>query len=146
MDIPKISTYSNTSTKYIAEHFGEGILNKSKHNFKSNLFFNAPVRTLAVDTMEIQTMSLRRIVDIYIVDTNESVPLESAILYNSEGIFTEQTDQELYLSLDVMGLLTIHNEKRVTFEDKDSLKPNAKLPPARISDLNMVVSERAVFT
>lgn len=86
---------------------------------------------------------MNRIVQIYIADTYDSIPLDKRLLYTGEPFFTDLTDQELFFTLDVNGILKKHNEYRVTVLDKRVLgRPDlagTKLEPARVRDLKMVV-------
>lgn len=86
---------------------------------------------------------MNRIVQIYIADTYDSIPLDKRLLYEGKPFFTDLTDQELFFTLDVNGILTKHNEYRVTVLDKRMLgRPDlagTKLEPARVRDLKMVV-------
>ena len=86
--------------------------------------------------------NVKRIVRVIIVDSHNDVPSESAVLYMGDEFFTDKTDQELFFDLPVNELLKAHNEKRVTFKDKNLSRGKDKpefLEPARIRDLDMVV-------
>lgn len=88
---------------------------------------------------------MRRLVQVIIVDNNESVPLEHAVLHRSAEKFTDLDDQELFFEIDIMGLLTTHNERRITWRNKKVKDREEMLEPARIRDLKMVVVEVARF-
>lgn len=93
-------------------------------------------------------MSNRRIVQVFIVDPNENIPLEKSLLHQSEEPFlTDLTDQELFFEIDIKGILEKHNEYRVTVTDKDesSRDNQIKLEKAKIRDLKMVVTQVAQF-
>lgn len=97
-----------------------------------------------------QTMpsTTRRLVQVFIADTDSNVPLESALLYKGEPQFTDSTDQELYFEIPVSALLGAHNEKRKGWLDKDATRKAGKdifLEPAKIRDLKMVVVTIAQF-
>ncbi len=90
----------------------------------------------------------RRLVQVYIVDPNENVPLDKAVLYKGDEKLTDLTDQELYFEIPVQELLTKHNALRVTLLDKDATKRSDKdrfLEPAKIRDLRMAVINIAQF-
>lgn len=88
-----------------------------------------------------------RIVQVFIVDTNPSLPADKAILYRGEQQFTDATDQELFFALDVAGMLKKHNEMRVTLKDKKLSKADGivYLEPARIRDLTMNIVDVVRF-
>jgi len=90
----------------------------------------------------------RRLVQVFIADTDSNVPLESALLYKGEPQFTDSTDQELYFEIPVSALLGAHNEKRKGWLDKEATRKAGKdifLEPAKIRDLKMVVVTIAAF-
>lgn len=87
----------------------------------------------------------RRLVQVFIVDPDENVPLDQAVLFSGEQKFTDLTDQELFFELDVKGLLDAHNKKRVEWTDKSIKSKEKKLEPARIRDLKMLVVTVASF-
>ena len=96
----------------------------------------------------IMPMNQRRIVQVFIVDPNENVPLEQSIIYKGEQKLTDSTDQELFYEINLSPLLTEFNEKRVKLTDKEASKRAGKdifLEPARIRDLRMVVTDIAKF-
>lgn len=82
---------------------------------------------------------MNRIVQIYIADTYDSIPLDKRLLYEGKPFFTDLTDQELFFTLDVNGILTKHNEYRTTVRDKRVKDREEMLEPARVRDLKMVV-------
>lgn len=84
-------------------------------------------------------MTANRIVQIYIADTYDSIPLDKRLIYEGKSFFTDLTDQELFFALDVNGILTAHNEYRVTVRDKKIKDRVEMLEPARVRDLKMVV-------
>ena len=89
----------------------------------------------------------RRIVKVFVVDPDEHVPLDNALLYQSSDFkFTDATDQELYFEIDIKGVLKKHNEKRGTIEDKKHKGEKVKyLDPIRVRDLVMTVVTLASF-
>ena len=88
----------------------------------------------------------RRFVQVFIIDSDESVPLADAVLYQGEPFLTESTNEELFFEIDIKERLDAHNKKRVTLYKKGkSHKPENKLEAARIRDLAMVVVDIATF-
>lgn len=90
-------------------------------------------------------MATRRLVQVFIADPNENVPLESSLLYSGEQKLTDATDQELFFEIDIKGILDKHNEKRVKMVDKKVKERVEHLEPAKIRDLKMVVVNVAGF-
>lgn len=90
----------------------------------------------------------RRIVQVFIADTNENVPLDKSVLYTGEQKLTDLNDQELFFELPIAERLNAHNEMRVKMVDKESTKRAGKdvfLDPAKIRDLRMIVCTIAQF-
>lgn len=94
-------------------------------------------------------MQNRRIVQVFIVDPNEDVPLENSLLYQDEKPhLTDLTDQELFFELDIKAILEKHNTMRVLIPNKEASEGKAKdvfLEPAKIRDLKMTVVNVAAF-
>lgn len=87
-----------------------------------------------------------RIVQVFIADPNENLPLADRLLYKSEQFVTDLTDNELYWDIDdVKGILKAHNEKRVKTVDKSVKDRVQHLEPARIRDLRFHVTTAAQF-
>lgn len=90
----------------------------------------------------------KRIVRVYIVDPAEAVPAEKSLLYKSEELFTDLSDQELFFSIPIQDLLKKHNEYRVTLVDKKATargQTEVRLDEIRIRDLRMQVVVLATF-
>ena len=83
--------------------------------------------------------SPRRLVQVFIADTNENVPLADTLLYKGEQKLTDLTDQELFFELDIRTLLAEHNAKRTKLINKSVKDRTEYLEPARIRDLKMTV-------
>lgn len=102
-----------------------------------------------VEQLKEQTMATqRRIVQVFIADPDEKVPLEEMVLYKGEQKATDLTDQELFFEVPINDLLKAHNEKRVKTVDKEATKATGKetfLEPIRIRNLKMVVVDIATF-
>ena len=93
-------------------------------------------------------MDRRRLVQVFIVDPDQDLPLENALLYTGEQGLTELTDQELFFEIDIKTILEKHNKTRAKTLDKETMKITGKeafLDPVRIRDLKMTVVELAVF-
>ena len=90
----------------------------------------------------------RRIVQVFIADPNENVPLEKSVLYTGEQKLTELNDTELFFEVPIQDLLKAHNANRINCVDKEASKRAGKdilLDPVKIRDLRMVVVTVAQF-
>jgi len=56
----------------------------------------------------------RRLVQVFILDPDENVPLDKALLYQGKQVMTDLTDQELYYDIDIKSVIEKHNAYRVT--------------------------------
>jgi hypothetical protein len=92
-----------------------------------------------------QPMSQRRLVQVFIVDPNENIPLADCLLYRGSEQLTDLNDQELYFEIDVKRLLAEHNERRVKIVDRKVKERTEYLEPAKVRDLKMVVTTIATF-
>jgi hypothetical protein len=92
-----------------------------------------------------ETMSNRRLVQVFIADPDKRVPLEQSMIYSGEQRLTDLTDQELFFEVDIKNLLDAHNAKRVKIIDKSVKDRSEYLEPAKIRDLKMVVTTIAQF-
>src|SRR5579864_799685 len=64
------------------------------------------------------TVTKRRLVQVFIADPNEHVPLGDSLLYSGSQKLTDATDQELFFELEIKSLLDQHNIKRVNMVNK----------------------------
>jgi hypothetical protein len=90
----------------------------------------------------------RRIVQVFIADSDANVPLEQSLLYKGEQKLTDATDQELFYEVPIVEILKAHNEKRIKMADKEASKRAGKdimLEPAKIRDLKMIITNIAQF-
>jgi hypothetical protein len=87
----------------------------------------------------------RRIVQVFIADTDENVPLEKSVIYTGQQKLTDSTDQELFFEIDIKTLLDNHNAYRVTLINKKVKERTENLDPVKIRDLKMVVVNVAEF-
>ena len=150
-DLPQITSYTTGTTTSIvydsnvhntglisvpAVHYGPSYLGPA--NPQLNLKF--------ISQQEDSEMSdtKRRLVQIFIIDPDENVPVEKALLHkDKEPRLTDATDQELYFELDLTSILTRHNQERIIFLDKQATREAGRdvhLEPARIRDLKMIVT------
>lgn len=90
-------------------------------------------------------MPNRRIVQVYIADPSDDVPLADAILYSGDQKMTDLTDQELFFEIDIRAVLETHNAKRTKIINKKIKDRTEYLEPAKVRDLKMVVVDVASF-
>lgn len=91
------------------------------------------------------TVAKRRMVQVFIADTNDNLPLENCLLYSGTPQLTDLTDQELYFEIDIKTLLKEHNEKRTKIVNKLVKDRTEYLEAAKIRDLTMTVVTIASF-
>jgi len=93
--------------------------------------------------------STRRLVKVFICDTDEQIPLDNALLYSGPEHLTDLTDEELFFEINIKELLDNHNEVRKQTPDKlvPPLPSGAylMLEPIRIRNLTMSVVVIAAF-
>lgn len=87
----------------------------------------------------------RRIVQVFIADPDENVPLDKSLLYTGPQKLTDATDQELYFEIDIKAILEKHNAIRKELVNKKVKERVEYLEPARVRDLRMVVVNVASF-
>ncbi len=100
------------------------------------------------DTIMPKDSTTRRIVQVFIADPNDNVPLDKAVLYTGEQKLTDLNDTELFFEVPMQSLLQVHNALRVGFLDREASKRAGKdifLDPVKIRDLKMVVVTIAQF-
>lgn len=98
---------------------------------------------LIVKMEKIEMANKRRIVAVFIIDGDENLPLDKAIIHEGEEKLTDATDQELFFEVNINELLTAHNaERQKIINKKESVKKekDVYLEPIRIRDLKMVVN------
>lgn len=91
-----------------------------------------------------------RIVRIFLVDPDKRIEdLDKRVLYQSDEITTDATDQDLFFDIDVKAILDKHNKYRekVTYEvtNKGDTTEKTGLKPVRVSQLTMSVITIAEF-
>ncbi len=87
----------------------------------------------------------RRLVQVFIADPDENVPLEKALLYSGPQKFTDATDQELFFEIDIKSILDNYNDERVKIVNKKVKERTEMLEPVKIRDLKMTVVNIATF-
>lgn len=104
-----------------------------------------PTLTLASTGVFKVANQQRRLVQVFICDPNENVPLPDCLIYRGDQKLTDLTDQELFFEIDIRTILASHNEKRVKMVDKAVKERIEYLEAARIRDLKMTVVNIATF-
>jgi hypothetical protein len=87
----------------------------------------------------------RRLVQVFIADPDENVPLDKALLYSGSQKFTDATDQELFFEIDMKSILDNYNAERVKIVNKKVKERTEMLEPVKIRDLKMTVVSVATF-
>ncbi len=100
---------------------------------------------LKKEANQMAATTTRRLVQIVIADPDARVPVEKALLFKGEEIFTDMTNEELFYELDIKAILAKYNEFRTTVVDKTVKDRTETLEPVRVRDLKMVVVEIAKF-
>lgn len=91
------------------------------------------------------TTPARRLVQVFIADPDENIPLDQCLLYSGEQKLTDATDQELFFEIDIKGILEKHNAKRTKLVNKKVKERVEHLEAAKVRDLKMVVVTVAQF-
>jgi hypothetical protein len=126
-------------------------LENQTHNFNQlgqNFTTNEIVVNQPIQKEPEMEKTKRRFVQVFIMDPNENVPLDKALLYKGDQKLTESTDQELFFDVNISDVLSKHNEFRKTCLDKEASRQSGKdiyLEPARIRDLAMTVVNLVSF-
>jgi hypothetical protein len=87
----------------------------------------------------------RRLVQVFIADPDDNVPLDRALLYSGSQKFTDATDQELFFEIDIKTILDAYNAERVKLVNKKVKERTEMLEPVKIRDLRMTVVNIATF-
>lgn len=103
------------------------------------------LKSLSTSAKEIPAVPSRRIVQVYIADPSEAVPLADSVLFTGEQKMTDLTDQELFFEIDIRAILQAHNAKRAKIVNKAIKDRTEFLEPAKVRDLKMVVVTVASF-
>ncbi len=142
-DLPKFaaSSYASESFSFVGENGPESIL---KTNTLAKVGKSVPQAFIDHIIKENDIVS-RRMVQVFVSDPNENVPLSNALLYRGDQHLTDATDQELFFEIDINSILKTHNEARIKIVDKKVKDRTEYLEPAKIRDLKMVVVTIATF-
>ena len=101
---------------------------------------------LAKENIMADKKPARRLVQVIIVDPDERLAVENAVLHFGDTKITDFTDQELFFDLEIKSLLKKHNAKRLATVDKKASKSkDVFLDEIRANDLKMVVNTIATF-
>jgi hypothetical protein len=154
-ELPEITTslYTSSCVPMMMTGVGDWGNTTTEQETQSIKPFSRTVQELfakaqATEKPNPQPMSQRRIIQVFIADANDNVPLDQSVLYRGEQKLTDLTDAELYFEIPINDLLKAHNEKRVKWTDKEASKRSGKdifLDPVRIRELKMVVVTIANF-
>jgi hypothetical protein len=124
-NLPTMLAYASTSSVYDPSDLTTAIDKINRIKQEGNIMAAA--------------ITSRRVVQVFIADSNENIPLEDCLLYRGEEKVTDATDQELFFEIDIKSLLETHNAKRVKLVDKKVKDRTENLEPAKVRDLKMVV-------
>lgn len=136
-ETPRMSTATSAHSSYHGMATG-GLAFDAQDSVDLERRLSAGVRQLPVRGAPMAAQ-VRRIVQVFIADSNENVPLADCVLYTGEQKLTDATDQELFFELDIKSILDKHNEKRTKVVDKKVKDRTEYLEPAKVRDLKMVV-------
>ena len=141
-NMPTMTTSSHAHSTYSAEALFANTFAQAGNPLKG-IGGVAPAQALNVfDQFHQQKglpMATRRVVQVFIADPNDNIPLDDCLLFKGEEKLTDATDQELFFELDIKDLLEKHNEKRVKVIDKKVKDRTEYLEAAKVRDLKMVV-------
>ncbi len=161
-ELPTISSSNYTSTVVIptVTNIGTGgiVFDPRGHASQSQNWqfaqdFQPEQRTVAAgDAAAAEEQELardqRRVVQVFIADPDDRVPLKDALLYEGTPHLTDLTDQELFFDVPIKELLSKHNSTRETILDEKASERfgrNVKLKPVKIRELKMTVVTIAEF-
>lgn len=138
-ELPAIASSAYTSSAF-------NLIQAAQLGAGNDQFAAAPPR-IPKFVKELQQMAnpTRRLVQVFIVDPDENVPLDKALLYEGKSFLTDATDQELFFEIDIKSILDKHNAFRKTLTNKAVKERTEKLEAARIRDLKMTVVIIAQF-
>lgn len=88
---------------------------------------------------------ITRMVQVFIADPDENVPLDKRLLYKGEQKLTDATDQELFFEIDIKSILDAYNADRIKIINKKVKDRTEYLEPLKIRDMKMVVVTIAGF-
>jgi hypothetical protein len=89
---------------------------------------------------------MKRLVEIYVVDPDEKMPVEKSIVYEGPRKLTDSEDRDLFFELNMTELVLKHNKVREeTMVDDKFTGRKVPLKPIKVSDLRMTVVNIASF-
>jgi hypothetical protein len=139
-----LSYQSNTSN--LADVFkNQTWLQQAQFKQAAQQFASLKPVPISSPSIKVANMSSRRLVQVFIADPDENVPLESCLLYSGKQKLTDLTDQELFFEIDIKSIMDTHNQKRASIVNKSIKERTENLEPARIRDLKMTVVTIATF-
>src|SRR6266853_3295775 len=169
LDLPHISSSASQSTAYNLDQVGgaggwasggQGALQStmllghpdvarerrlSQASFDANQHWQTEAIKLSQSIKEaavkVIPMTQRRLVQVFIADPDENVPLDKSLIYSGEQKLTDATNEELFHEIEISRILKEHNTYRITLTNKKVKERVEQLEPARIRDLKMVVVE-----
>lgn len=151
METPQITTSSYGTIMLAGDPWlGQQLESETLNDKLNRAIFRQDLHRTETETdiqITPQTMS-RRIVKVFIADPHQDVPMDKAVLYQSEEKFTDATDQELFFEVGIKDILDKHNSARVKWLDREATKRAGKdihLEPIKIRELKMVVVNIATF-
>lgn len=159
-ELPSINAYTSLSTSYSGDAFKLGNFNQlAPPRGTQSALAQALVSASDYGALtkqrefiyykqkELESMADKtpkaRIVQVFIADSDESLPLESRLIYKGDQLFTDMSDQDLFFDVDLKPLLVKHNELRAKTLNQN--EEDTFLKPVRVSELKMVVSVIAEF-
>jgi hypothetical protein len=141
LELPQIMASS-----YASNTVDTALLGNIQRFIQPNPFAQAfPVERMPVKEPIPMANTQRRLIQIFIADPDENVPLDQCLLYSGEQKLTDLTDQELFFEVDVKSLLDKHNKARSLLVNKAVKERTEHLEPARVRDLKMTVVTIAQF-
>lgn len=152
-ELPSISasTYaSNTVDLDVAGNFGRTVPlfigNAQQFDARDNLNrIIEETRQRMAEATSLENQMATRIVQVFIADPDENIPLDKRLLYTGEQKLTDLTDQELFFEVDIKNILQEHNTYRGSVINKKVKERTEYLEPIKIRDLRMVVVTVAEF-
>lgn len=149
-ELPSISSTSYASNAVNMAAVGHALVAPQQNHFDAplyraglNQFPQAIPPTIVKEPKPMA--STTRLVQVFIADTNDNIPLDKRLLYSGEQKLTDLTDQELFFEVDIKSMLDKHNEVRKGTVDKAVKERTEYLEAARIRDLKMTVVTIALF-
>ena len=88
---------------------------------------------------------VRRVAQLFVCDTEPSVPLDQCLVYSGLAKITEATDEELVAEIKLDGLLEKHNKKRIGWVNLAVKDHVQYLDKIEASALKVVVHTLATF-